>query len=82
MIVILPCLKLISVSDLHLGQYSGKVFNSVSLLILTRVLFPQTGHRIHFLFISDYPIMIIIDHDSDKFGMMSACGDSVPISLL
>ena len=40
-------LTLIRFSCLHLGQNKGNFFNIVSFLILSRVLLPQTGHRIH-----------------------------------
>ena len=40
-------LTFIRFSCLHLGQNKGKFFNIVSFLILSRVLLPQTGHRIH-----------------------------------
>ena len=43
------CCTEISVSCLHLGQYSGKFSNTVSSRILSWVLFLQTGHSIHFL---------------------------------
>lgn len=45
--VIFNLLTLIRLSLLHLGQKSGKLRNSVSLLILVRVLHPQVGHNIH-----------------------------------
>ena len=38
-----------SVCCLHFGQQSGKFFNSVSSCIIVRVLFPQVGHRTHFI---------------------------------
>lgn len=46
-IVIFNLLTLIRLSLLHLGQKRGKLRNSVSLLILVRVLPPQVGHNIH-----------------------------------
>ena len=51
MMVICSPLRSISVSVLHLGQYRGKCFSSVSPRICTRVLFPQCGHKTHFIFI-------------------------------
>lgn len=47
MTVIFCCCTSISVSCLHLGQYSGKFSSTVSFRILSWVLFPQTGHSIH-----------------------------------
>jgi len=44
---IFNCFTLIMVSCLHLGQNSGKFSSTVSSRILRRVLFPQTGHKIH-----------------------------------
>ena len=55
MIVILPCIRSISVSFRHLGQYRGKFLNSVSSLIFTLVLPPQIGHFIHIV-----PIVFIM----------------------
>lgn len=45
--VIFNLLTLISFSCLHLGQYKGKFISSVSFLILTLVLLPHIGHKIH-----------------------------------
>ena len=48
-VIMVTCklLTLIRFSCLHLGQNKGNFFNIVSFLILSRVLLPQTGHRIH-----------------------------------
>ena len=43
-------LTAIRVSCLHLGQYNGKLSNIVSSRIFNRVLLPQKGHKIHFIF--------------------------------
>ena len=44
---IFSCFTLINVSCLHLGQYRGKFFSSVSSRICNLVLFPQMGQSIH-----------------------------------
>ena len=50
-------------SCLHLGQNKGKFFNIVSFLILSRVLLPQTGHRIHSaVFVSIHYLLQISVH--------------------
>lgn len=46
MISMLSFITLIRVTCLHLGQNNGKILNSVSFLIWTRVLLLHTGHRI------------------------------------
>ncbi len=49
--LICRCFTSSRLSCLHLGQNSGKFFNSVSALIFTRVLCLQSGHKIHSVFI-------------------------------
>ena len=49
-VVIFSCFAFIKVCLWHLGQNSGKFFNSVSTRICTLVLLPQTGHNINFSF--------------------------------
>ena len=48
--VVFNFVTLISVICLHLGQNKGNLFNSVSALICTLVLLPQTGQRIKSVF--------------------------------
>ena len=47
----------IRISCLHLGQYKGKFFNSVSSRICSRVLLPQTGQRTHSVFSIMIPLL-------------------------
>ena len=46
---IFSLLIFIRVSCLHLGQYRGKFFNSVSSRTFNLVLLSQTGHNSHFI---------------------------------
>ena len=70
MIVILPCFKLIRVSDLHLGQYSGKFFSSVSVRIFILVFPPQVGQSIHF---DPFMINTVYSHSKDLLTELYAC---------
>ena len=59
-----------SVSDLHLGQNSGKFFSSVSLRIFVLVFPPQVGQSIHF----DPVILIAVhSHLKDFLTELYAC---------
>ena len=56
--VIFSCAILTRTSVLHLGQYSGKLYITVSSCALVRVLLPQIGQWIHLDFSAYFPWVI------------------------